>query len=761
MDRPFEVQNELDDLRNRGLAKVLNRHFTDTTKKLAKEKAAADAALADLERRRANTSEFVPSKGGDLSPFDAMYVELQQKRAECRRKERETLLLYQRYVHKFGKVAPKPMVMVRTPPSNYVTADGDVSPATSTPEGAAPPPPSPVPLRPKLEPLDENSETTTDGPVDPGINFSRFYNQHISSISSRTDPPTKSAEQDVPELEDLTEQPSHDEQSGVLSSAVMSASNDPPEHQVLLRREGDGLEAFLVRRDAGSQPPTPAKADPPTGSPATTTGTNEQLEESTTPDMQIAAEDEASAEKSTDTPLVKELFRGATEETSKAALPVVGHSVQPIAEAASAKTAPPDRLEIGSEASDLYRPTREVTAAAPSSDSEEDADDRSVISGLTMSSQVTKQVMEEIEHEMTHFLNTETQAIRKLLDEEERTQESSAALNASVGDLGDETQAASLKAEALAKEMQRILDEYKGESSSGTVDAADEVTVATVGYPKTYATSDPTKSWMVYYDEKIRREYFFEKNSKITQWEPPDSVESVTTIDPSVFAVDASPRPGFTRSVSRRDLYRKKMRKRRLRRLAAASMLTLLSASTVYHWQRNHSEKTYSDAMLHTWQSAARVFGDSVDATLYAVADTAESIKETVEKLFSDPQKREIQEERNNKHAEEEGRSQIENERLEALRLQQHKEHEETEEAATSLEEERQVKIDEEELNAKEKDTTIQQAAFKQADLERNSMQRPIGCFLPLASHIHPRCRKLARLKPMFKDVDILNSFMQ
>lgn len=102
-DRPQEVQNELDDLRNRGIAKVLNRHFTDTTKKLAKEKAAADAALADLERRRANTSEFVPSHGGELNSFDSMYVQLQQRRAECRRKERETILLYQRYVYKYGK----------------------------------------------------------------------------------------------------------------------------------------------------------------------------------------------------------------------------------------------------------------------------------------------------------------------------------------------------------------------------------------------------------------------------------------------------------------------------------------------------------------------------------------------------------------------------------------------------------------------------------------------------------------------------------
>jgi hypothetical protein len=39
MARPSEVQSELDELRNRGIAKLLNKHFTDTTAKLAKEKA--------------------------------------------------------------------------------------------------------------------------------------------------------------------------------------------------------------------------------------------------------------------------------------------------------------------------------------------------------------------------------------------------------------------------------------------------------------------------------------------------------------------------------------------------------------------------------------------------------------------------------------------------------------------------------------------------------------------------------------------------
>lgn len=93
---------ELEALKQRGLAKILNKHFTETTQRLAQEKAAADAAVKDLEERKARTSEFRVSGDGLLSPLDEMCVKANQWRADCRRKERETILLYQRYVDKFG-----------------------------------------------------------------------------------------------------------------------------------------------------------------------------------------------------------------------------------------------------------------------------------------------------------------------------------------------------------------------------------------------------------------------------------------------------------------------------------------------------------------------------------------------------------------------------------------------------------------------------------------------------------------------------------
>ncbi len=90
---------------------MLNKHFTGVIHTLTKEKAEADAQLRDLEQRKAATSDFDQAihrgqgqggPGGQLSPFDSLYVQLKKKRNECRRKERETILLYQRYVHRFG-----------------------------------------------------------------------------------------------------------------------------------------------------------------------------------------------------------------------------------------------------------------------------------------------------------------------------------------------------------------------------------------------------------------------------------------------------------------------------------------------------------------------------------------------------------------------------------------------------------------------------------------------------------------------------------
>jgi WW domain len=155
--------HEIEALRQRGLAKLLNKHFTETTKKLAAEKAAADAALRDLEARKKMAAASVPSNGGTGGagegleaggisgindpaggePLDSLYASVHQWRNECRRKERETLLLYQRYVNKFGASG-----QIKLPPSSPSGKEGAAAP--TSPDGTARPgvpPPAESPHR--------------------------------------------------------------------------------------------------------------------------------------------------------------------------------------------------------------------------------------------------------------------------------------------------------------------------------------------------------------------------------------------------------------------------------------------------------------------------------------------------------------------------------------------------------------------------------------------------------------------------------------
>lgn len=142
--RPAGQQAELEALRQRGLARLLNRHFTAATQRIAQEKAAADAALRDLEGRKQTspsrttsstslhshndknslptTTSNVPTTSHHLSQWEELYMKAHKWRSECRRKERETLLLYQRYVDKFGGTGH-----VQVP-----AVQGDVAAATTT-----------------------------------------------------------------------------------------------------------------------------------------------------------------------------------------------------------------------------------------------------------------------------------------------------------------------------------------------------------------------------------------------------------------------------------------------------------------------------------------------------------------------------------------------------------------------------------------------------------------------------------------------------
>jgi hypothetical protein len=74
-----ERQSELEALRQGGSRGCSTDTLTTVTKAIAEERAAAEAALADLEARKANTSEFTSSNNG-LTYYQQLYMELQERR---------------------------------------------------------------------------------------------------------------------------------------------------------------------------------------------------------------------------------------------------------------------------------------------------------------------------------------------------------------------------------------------------------------------------------------------------------------------------------------------------------------------------------------------------------------------------------------------------------------------------------------------------------------------------------------------------------
>lgn len=562
-DRPQEVQNELDDLRNRGIAKVLNRHFTDTTKKLAKEKAAADAALADLERRRANTSEFVPSHGGELNSFDSMYVQLQQRRAECRRKERETILLYQRYVYKYGK---KTNLSVPNPKFVPKLRQETASPSPSTSSNAstpeAPPPPSPSPIESKiraLQSLDENAVTV--------LTPEEFaHNQMMQHLA--------------PE----------EHKNGTYSSVDSTELS-----------EGDNSVSIPVT------------------------------------DVRNMWEKQAN-ENSFKQPQVAEMTLKTGDMTPPES---VESTSSPPASPFDALAPTVDKQEIGSITSDSLRPTREVTTEMLTTDvdDDDDEDDRSVISGLTMNSQLTRQVMEEIEQEKAHFLKIETEAIRRMLDEEDEKSHSSRGMNSGSSLVGDASKLASIRAEAMVREMQQILDEYTKEDQSVSIQTEESIsestTTGTAKYPRDYAGGNPGEEWMVYFDESCQREYYFEKKTKRTQWEVPIATSSSESQATHAVLLPGEVTGPVRRPRSRKEMYRRKLRKRRIRRLASMSVLTALAGATVLHWKRNHNDKTYPDAMMATWHTASEMAVDSWNVSSQSISHGMEYSMQSIMDLLN------------------------------------------------------------------------------------------------------------------------------
>lgn len=96
---------ELEALRQKGLAKIFNKHFTTVAEKIRQEREAAELALAEIIKRKSELAENPKSfkEGGlTLTQLEKLYMELKKRKNDVQRKERETQELYKRYCSQYG-----------------------------------------------------------------------------------------------------------------------------------------------------------------------------------------------------------------------------------------------------------------------------------------------------------------------------------------------------------------------------------------------------------------------------------------------------------------------------------------------------------------------------------------------------------------------------------------------------------------------------------------------------------------------------------
>lgn len=863
-DRPVEVTDELDDLRTRGIAKVLNRHFTATTKQLAKEKAEADAALADLERRRAQTSEFKPSKGGEgLNPFDSLYVQLQQRRAECRRKERETMLLYQRYVMKYGKSA-KTVTPVKRVPTSTSTNQNKGSGTTvmtalkeeeeDTNYGGMtnkidPPGVAAVDSHDVGSPSDctederkehteqflsaltkfmsaESRRDNSPEARNAGEGKDEVMASHVQPVSDLTQQthdgdslpkaatPTPKVKQfmsavsnfmSAPATQDIEEEETEEEEGNVASNDVTNqvAGGDSGDVETEETEGGDtgnygnimespsdiqvepsDEQAMIVDKDEKVHevaPGTISTSDPatedgnitdapvmePSVRETAAKGTVQQdgPSEADIPAVLVEGEESVEAMQHTTAAL-------ASDRPQKSPDPPENIAEQP---AEDRETLPPTPVRHESTDGAAVTPlssSEGVTNETPSFttttvDEGDDGDDRSIISGLTFNSAVTRQVMDDIETEMEDFIKTETAAIRRMLDSEE---EQSTTISMDYdGDgpndslssqIGDESVRVALKAEAMALEMQRILDEFAKEdiapngvdesaemlNENGTV-ASRTSSVTTNKYPYPFEPAIAGAEWYVYFDDNYKREFYLEKRSNKTQWDPPNSIpshkddQSVVTSDDFLCDIQsvASSRASLSRRSSRRSLYRKQRRKRRMRRLVVSFFALVCVLASVFHWRVNHPEKTFSAALTTTLATILASLENSID-----LGRTKTYVIDQLEYKFTDRRDRE--------EAEMRRKADAKAQQLAALKAKE-------EETKARLEEERRAKekaIKEEKLRQEQaRQEEARRAAYELEVNDKNKKElqsrRPWGCNIPF-SYIHPKCNRILKVKPVYDD---------
>lgn len=582
------VNAELAALKQRGLAKILNRHFTETASKLAVEKAAADAACRDLEERKARTSEFKESGNLGLSPLDQERVQANKWRSECRRKEKETLLLYQRYVHKFG--------------------DSGVDVALFNPV--------------------ENSKTSAPPPT-------RLPPQRPSAMSTLV--PSMTAQIETA-LEEYLKQGGLAHPSVMTHGKEMTFSTAAAKEEAVFR---DHYRRLLEQRGV---------------------------------DAVCGAG------------YYKASLHGDIDIFTRTIVP------EEMDAAISAGAAALENLPIDN---------------VPN---QNDDDVFSIVSGLTLHSAMTRDLLQDCERSVQTFLRDEQAHIRRIIEEEEDSEDSSDD-NTAIAVL--DAKKTANEAESMVQQMQDILIEYQKHHPEKEPELK--------GRP--YPTSNKDEDWMVYFDELYKQEYFHEKKSNRTQWEPPDR-ELSGSFSTDVYSVmnggtvhDFSETGDFTdgdtKSVmsasGRLAAYRRKRRQeKRRRRVFLAFISSVLALSALAYWQ---CEVKNQRQCLEAKELLVEYWNDFVSGGEYRKAREAEALRMLLEQELLVRQESEAEEER---------------------RLQ----------AVAAAEEEARV-------------------ALEEAERQRALMLRPWACNLPFAYLFHSRCGRLAHQNPMFDLQSLIQSMLQ
>ena len=693
-----ERQSELDALRQRGLARLLNKHFTTVTKAISEERAAAEAALADLEARKANTSEFTSSNNG-LTLYQQLYLELQEKKAACKRKERETLLLYQRYVDKFASTG-----VVAVPNSRDMKIG--------------------------LPPIPNTAKPTS------------------SYVAVRKSPPAKVAEM-AGEIDEK------------VSKHVSSGGDKIPSAHIM------GMDETLQSRRA-----------------------TEEREHSEFSKRLLEAKGVDAV--ASPIPAARKLA-----SASQFGIPMSPDVTTPVRKS---------KTSVDSNA---------TTPSALETSAEDEDDDKSNVSGLTS---VASQVMSEAEERLLEFIKTETEAIRKMMEDDESASLASGSGVPNVSSkslpantcVGTESALAAEKAEEMVKQMQKMLIDHTAVKDGETAKTFE---------PYELVTPNPNEKWLVCWDETHQREYYYESRMGLTQWEKPntddddyvpiiDYTKSSKSIIANMDVIPGSPQG----RMSRRDTYRRIQRRRRHRqRLAGAVFAALACVAAYFGYSRYQTDPSFAAGFSRVFVGPAerlfdRVIGvervKEINHVIYKTVikfmpsavteDTERRIREEAERavraemalkekerLARLEADRKVKEEnarlaaleKAEKRAKEEQRKEAELLKQEKAKQEEADRNErarllEEEAARKELERRAAAETKRKELSAKEVRRQLQrekEEARRRAIEERKMMakMRPRHCNVPLSYIVSKRCRKLSDESPIFDLRSFVDAMMQ